>query len=157
MCRTPQVEFNNNEIGMLGERVVQGVFGGERSINMYDTEKDLLLPNGDKAEVKTQIRNRYKNSFTVPADTVTGNQLHKCLTVKRLFFVEYGTSGHIRIYECVDRSFTIDKNNAGELACFPVDKMVLHFDKYLPKLCKKMNDLSEIQEYFRDDSWMYES
>ena len=111
-------------IGEIGEKHVIERLGGTLSEDKYDTEKDLTLPNGQKAEVKTQARWKTENSFTVD-ETYTNNNLRKCLNVEKLFFVEPGKNRTIRIYEALSREYRIKYPRNIETYLFSVNNMKL--------------------------------
>ena len=74
---------NSHLLGYIGECVVAKYFGATMSKDRYDDEKDMILPDGTFAEVKTQNRFKCINAFTVDADK--SSNLNKCLTVDKLF------------------------------------------------------------------------
>ena len=146
---------NHEKIGFVGEHLVLKLFGGELSLDKWDMNKDLILPDGRHAEVKTQIRNVLQKAFTVHLDTVTGNQIRKCVEVDKLFFVEYGTYGNIRVYDCVDRKYRTIRNKLGTMAAFDVDKMNLIID-FKSKYCDRMMELTAVDKNWLKDEYLYE-
>ena len=146
---------NFQKIGFVGEHLISKLFGGKLSLDKYDPDKDLVLPDGKHAEVKTQVRNVIQNAFTVSLDTWTGNQIRKCVEVEKLFFVEYGTYGNIRVYDCSDRNYRTIKNQFGRMAAFDVDKMELIAD-FKSKYCDKMMELSTVNRKWLQDQYLYE-
>ena len=86
---------NSHLLGYIGECVVAKYFDATMSKDRYDDEKDMILPDGTFAEVKTQNRFKRINAFTVDADK--SSNLNKCLTVDKLFFVEFDWSDKQRI------------------------------------------------------------
>lgn len=82
--------MNKNEIiqilGKTGEKIIANMLMSEGkkvefSIDEYDREKDLVV-DGKKVEVKTEQPFVVKNALTFGE-----NQLRKCRSVDRLFFV----------------------------------------------------------------------
>lgn len=79
-------DSNQAKLGRAGETIVTNYFNKqgalvEASVDQYDSEKDMLI-DGKKIEVKTQVPFVMKNAFTIKS-----NQLKKCLSVDKVFFV----------------------------------------------------------------------
>ena len=136
---------NKHILGYIGECLVAKYFGATLSADRFDSEKDMILPDGSSAEVKTQIRYRQLGAFTVKADKSTN--LNKCLKVDRLFFVEFDWSDKIQIWDCVDRSYYKTNTSHGEMICWPIDKMNLLHVKTSSKLAHEMRKLSNSKEF----------
>ena len=86
------------EIGNIGEHIVYNLLKRKTehvyfSEDKYDSRKDMTV-DIETAEVKTQVRIKKYNAFTVGS-----NQIVKCINVDRLFFVEIANGDYIRIYE----------------------------------------------------------
>ncbi len=88
---------NNEKAGAITERLVLNHLGGTLSEDKYDEDKDIILKDGTFVEVKTQVRYKKENAFTID-QTPTNNNLHKCLKVDRLIFVEIGKGYIIRFF-----------------------------------------------------------
>ena len=146
---------NKEKIGYYGERVVASLLNGRLSKDPYDRKKDMVIQIDNKnGEVKTQIRYKNEKAFTVNMSQT--NQLKKCIEVDRLFFVEYGTSGYVRVYECIDRSYRIVYGGGRQMAAFDIGKMKLIYDKKTP-LAEELVRLSTvIEKSFLDDSYLYQ-
>jgi hypothetical protein len=121
---------NREKLGQLGEILVASTLGAERSTNKYDSDKDMILPDGTEIEVKTQ--NRHPNgTFTINLKHQTN--FLKCMAVDRLIFVEYDSSDYIHIYECIDRpnyrSFSTQPTEwdpeGRNMIGWPIDRMKL--------------------------------
>ena len=113
------------KLGALGENIIVQRYGGIKSDNPYDMEKDLTMPDGTKVEVKTQGRYNKANCFVVDS-TPTNNQIRKCVSVDRLIFIEPGRNHKIRIFECVDRNYKVRNIRPGrESYCFDIATMNL--------------------------------
>ena len=137
---------NSHLLGYIGECVVAKYFGATMSKDRYDDEKDMILPDGTFAEVKTQNRFKRVNAFTVDADK--SSNLNKCLTVDKLFFVEFDWSDKIRIWDCVDRTYFITKTMYGlDRVCWPIQKMLLIHTYDNLKLAYEMRKLSKSKEF----------
>ena len=83
-----------NELGLMGEKIVINMLNEEgrkvkTSIDKYDSEKDLLIGDKIKAEVKTQVPFIMQNAFTFKP-----NQLRKCRGVDELYFVSVPAGKH---------------------------------------------------------------
>ena len=141
---------NQHKLGKLGESIVIHHFGGFLSVDMYDMDKDLTLPNGDNVEVKTQNRYRTENAFTVPLPYKGkhANQIVKCLKVERLFFVEYTIpkSDLIRVWECTNRNYRTIFTMHGQKAAFDIDQMTLLEEFHNSKVSDEMYRLSQAQK-----------
>lgn len=88
--------------GERGENTVARILNAIRSMNKYDSEKDMTEPDGTLVEVKTQVPWYLKGAFTVDMSKVINYR--KCMAVDRLIFVEIPLTGDIvRIYECIHR------------------------------------------------------
>lgn len=144
---------NQERLGAIGEKIVAEVLNGVVSENKYDMEKDIILNDGTRVEVKTQVRYKHHNAFTI--DTKYSNQIKKCTTVDRLIFVEYGRYGHIRLYECIDRNYSIIQVYSKKMAAFPIDKMIKIYDKKHSKIANDMCNLSKSIEYGLNDLYLY--
>jgi hypothetical protein len=110
-------------------------------------KKDLVLNESNlNVEVKTQNRDKYRNMFTV--NTMNKNQVEKCVSVDRLFFVEYDTSDTIKIWECVDRTYNIFETRDGRLmAGWDISKMNLLHEVNDIELLNKMKSLSQSRDF----------
>lgn len=134
---------NQEILGDLGEILYQSRFGGTLSDYKYDSEKDLTHDNGDEVEIKTQSRHP-NGSFTVNTKHTTN--LKKCLTVKKLVFVEYSLSDTLIIHECVNRKYyTTTTRDGRKMACFDIAEMKIIDKISLPKLAKLMRHHSSSQ------------
>ena len=89
---------NKEKMGYLAEQLVFEYFGGEQSTDKYDSKKDGMILD-ETVEVKCQNRHPY-GYFTV--NSAWKNQVPKCKTVDRLFFVEYDNSPDAMLWECID-------------------------------------------------------
>jgi hypothetical protein len=83
-----------NELGLMGEKIVINMLNEEgrkvkTSVDKYDSEKDLLIDDKYKAEVKTQVPFIMQNAFTFKP-----NQLRKCRGVDELYFVSVPAGRH---------------------------------------------------------------
>ena len=135
-----------DQLGYIGEYLVRELFGGNLSENKFDMKKDIILNNGEFAEVKTQNRDKYRNMFTV--NTMHSNQVEKCVAVKNLYFVEYDKSNCVKIWECVDRQYTIFETNDGRLmAGWPINKMNLIHQIDDKELADQMKSLSQSRDF----------
>ena len=143
---------NAEKIGSLGEDFICKLLCGRLSDDVFDTEKDIILSDGTTVEVKTQVRSRKTNSFTIEDKP---SQMRKSQSVDKLLFVEYGTYGHIRVYECFDRDYTIHRQYDGRsMAHFPINKMKKIYDKQNP-LCEEMIKLTHSELRWLNDSYLY--
>lgn len=116
---------NREYLGALGEKLVAKLEEAILSENKYDTEKDMVDKNGKFIEVKTQNRNTYNNYFSVNANKLIN--LHKCLTVDRLIFVEYDETDIIKVWECTQNktSGLYYKTTNTIMFGWPINKMKL--------------------------------
>ena len=97
------MQTNIERNGERGENIVARILNAIRSMNKYDSTKDMTEPDGTLVEVKTQVPWYLKGAFTVDMSKVTN--FRKCMAVDRLIFVEIPLSGDIiRIYECIHRA-----------------------------------------------------
>jgi hypothetical protein len=144
---TPQ-----SKIGDIGETLVAKVMGCILSTNEYDSVKDMVqIITGDTVEVKTQLRFWMKEAFTMRV-----NQLPKCTSVDRLIFVDYGLSGHCRIYECTDRTnYTLYNYNS--MAAFPIANMNLIGDFETPRALEMCKLTETKYESSLNDNRLYEN
>ena len=131
---------SREKLGLIGEKIVAHYFGGILSENKFDEEKDMTLPDGSYAEVKTQIRWNLEHSFTV-SSTVTENNIKKCVNVDRLFFVEPGRNKVIRIYECTDRKYKVKYPRNKKTYLFDINKMTLVHSFTNEKIWNEMTKL----------------
>lgn len=130
---------------MIGEMIVLKHLGGNPSLDAYDHEKDLILPDGSSAEVKTQTRFRKVDAFTAELEKTTN--LKKCLTVNRLFFVEFDDTDSIKLWDCIDRTYFKYETKYKTMACWPVSDMVLLKTINNPVLTREMRNLSNSDLY----------
>ena len=79
---------NKEKMGFLAEQLVFDYYSGEQSTDKYDSKKDGMILD-ETVEVKCQNRHPF-GYFTV--NTAWKNQVPKCKSVDRLFFVEYDNS-----------------------------------------------------------------
>jgi len=112
---------NKEKMGFLAEQLVFDYFSGEQSTDKYDSKKDGMILD-ETAEVKCQNRHPF-GYFTV--NTAWKNQVPKCKSVDRLFFVEYDNSPDAILWECIDRNDTKEINTRdGRVMCgWPISKM----------------------------------
>jgi hypothetical protein len=138
---------NKEKLGKLGEELVAKLFNGTLSSNKYDMKKDLVLNESNtNVEVKTQNRDKYRNMFTV--NIMHKNQVQKCVSVDRLFFVEYDTSENIKIWECLDRTYKIFETRDGRLmAGWDINKMKILADFRDEELTKEMKSFSQSRDF----------
>lgn len=137
---------NRHTLGKIGELIILKHLGGELSDDSYDYDKDLILPDGSTAEVKTQTRFKKVDAFT--ADVNRATNINKCLTVDKLFFIEFDYTDVIRLWDCVDRTYFLTKTKYGlEMACWPVQKMHLIHSFTNPILAYEMRKLSNSDLY----------
>lgn len=154
---------NQQILGSLGEELVAKFFGIQVNENHYDTEKDLVLPNGETIEVKTQTRHPKKGVFSFKAPS-TGdssskalkglNNVLKCMSVDHLIFIEYDNSDIIKAYSCVNRkTYTLYTTAAPwnlNMIGFPIDKMKPLFQVEDAELAKQMRMYSQ-SSYIKKD------
>ena len=114
---------NKEKMGYLAEQLVFEYFKGTQSIDKYDSKKDGMIGN-ETAEVKCQNRHPY-GYFTV--NSAWKNQVPKCKSVDRLFFVEYDNSPDAMLWECIDRNNTkeIITRDGRKMVAWPISKMKL--------------------------------
>jgi len=112
---------NKEKMGYLAEQLVFDYFSGEQSTDKYDSKKDGMILD-ETAEVKCQNRHPF-GYFTV--NTAWKNQVPKCKSVDRLFFVEYDNSPDAILWECIDRNDTKEiTTRDGRVMCgWPISKM----------------------------------
>ena len=112
---------NKEKMGFLAEQLVFDYFSGEQSTDKYDSKKDGMILD-ETAEVKCQNRHPF-GYFTV--NTAWKNQVPKCKSVDRLFFVEYDNSPDAILWECIDRNDTKEiTTRDGRIMCgWPISKM----------------------------------
>ena len=117
------MKTNKEKMGYISERMVFEYFKGTQSADKFDSKKDGTI--GDEtAEVKCQNRH-YLGYFTV--NTAWKNQVPKCKSVDRLFFVEYDGTPNAMLWECIDREDTteITTKNGRVMCGWPISKMKL--------------------------------
>jgi hypothetical protein len=112
---------NKEKMGFLAEQLVFDYYSGEQSTDKYDSKKDGMILD-ETAEVKCQNRHPF-GYFTV--NTAWKNQVPKCKSVDRLFFVEYDNSPDAILWECIDRNDTKEiTTRDGRVMCgWPISKM----------------------------------
>lgn len=145
---------NKVKLGKIGEELVAKYFGVPINEDFYDTEKDLLLPDGTKVEVKTQNRHPTKHLLTLRAsnDRKGLNNLLKCFTVDRLIFVEYDHSDVITLWECVNRKeyeiyTTSPAGGLITMVGFPIKNMSVLDTITDAKLASEMRSLSSSAQF----------
>ena len=96
-----------------------------RSMNKYDSEKDMTTADGTEVEVKTQVPWYAENAFTL--DLAKKTNFDKCMKVDRLIFVEIPRNDVIKVYECVDRrgGWTSTTSKGRRMYCLPISEMNL--------------------------------
>ena len=134
---------NKKQLGDIGEKLVAQLENAVLSENMYDSEKDMTDANGKKIEVKTQVRDKFRNCFSIRCDGLVN--FKKCLTVDRLIFVEYDSTNIIKIFECIDKNsvFTYRTYTGNSMYGFPINKMkILHYytDNVLAEQMRKLSN-----------------
>ena len=114
---------NKEKMGFLAEQLVFDYYSGEQSTDKYDSKKDGMILD-ETVEVKCQNRHPF-GYFTV--NTAWKNQVPKCKTVDRLFFVEYDNSPDAMLWECIDREDTkeIPTKDGRTMVGWPISKMKL--------------------------------
>ena len=112
---------NKEKMGFLAEQLVFDYYSGEQSTDKYDSKKDGMILD-ETVEVKCQNRHPF-GYFTV--NTAWKNQVPKCKSVDRLFFVEYDNSPDAILWECIDRNDTKEiTTRDGRVMCgWPISKM----------------------------------
>jgi hypothetical protein len=142
---------NQDLMGKLGEQIVASIFEAIISEDPYDMDKDMLLiESQEDAEVKMQNRHRAYNVFSVPLPRGNKykNQVKKCVSVSRLFFVEYEIDGsdRIRVWECIDRNYIPYTTSFGQMAGFDINKMLLIKDYIDPVAAAKARAYSQAKK-----------
>lgn len=141
-----QEETNQKKLGDLGEHLVAKLENAILSESYYDSTKDMTDSNGKKIEVKTQNRHPYKQCFSIKASGITN--VHKCLTVNRLIFVEYDKSDFIKVWECKDRNSNFEYiANEKKMIGWPISKMKLIHTIEDKNLSSQMRSLSNAKEF----------
>ena len=147
------------KLGYIGEVLVRTHFGGTLSEKKYDSEKDITHEDGVVGEVKAQNRNVKLNVFSIRAPTATKfkNQIVKCQTVEKLYFVEYNLSDKFRIYECHDREDVIEYtaymgNDIGNVNMigWPISKMTMLVEVEDAEVCEQMRSYSQANTLMKD-------
>jgi len=112
---------NKEKMGFLAEQLVFDYYNGEQSTDKYDSKKDGMILD-ETVEVKCQNRHPF-GYFTV--NTAWKNQVPKCKSVDRLFFVEYDNSPDAILWECIDRNDTkkITTRDGRVMCGWPISKM----------------------------------
>lgn len=147
---------NSVKLGSLGEQFAAKALGLYLSEDQYDSKKDGIKDNLTY-EIKTQNRYAAKNVFSIAAPC-GGNGLVnvlKCFTVDHLLFVEYDHSNDVKIWECTDRTSYIiyttrpytNNPNGKTMIAFPIDKMILLYQKTDANLASKMRHYSNSREF----------
>jgi len=111
------------KMGYIAETLVFEYFKGTMSTDKFDSKKDGMI--GDEtAEVKCQ--NRHPKGY-MTVNTAWKNQVPKCKSVDRLFFVEYDSSPDATLWECIDREDTklIHTLDGRKMLGWPISKMKL--------------------------------
>lgn len=132
------MKCNKEKLGEIGERIFScRVPGVNFSTDKYDRVKDLEL-DGKTFEVKTQIRFKNENCFTVKP-----SQIKKCENVDFLIFVEFDTTDYIKIWHCDHtRSHEQIITSHGITRGYVCEKMKIIDEVYWPKVAQSMRDLS---------------
>ena len=150
----PKYKTKKEKLGYIGEILVQMYFGGTLSEWKYDPKKDLILPDGLLAEVKTQNRDKYRNLFSV--NTMQRNQVEKCCNADRLFFVEYDKTDTVKIWECVDRTYQFYVPNDGRnMVGWPINKMNKLVEIEDKELSDQMKSLSQSRDFSLDSPYAF--
>lgn len=140
---------DREKLGALGEQLVSKLEKAILSENKYDTEKDMIDPNGKKIEVKTQNRHPYKNCFSIHAAGITN--VRKCMTVDRLIFVEYCKTNTIKIWECSkenrNTSFNYTTSTGKSMYGWPINKMKMIHKVEDAKLAEEMRSFSKSYQF----------
>ena len=138
---------NKVKLGKIGESLVAKFYEIPVNENFYDTEKDLLLENGETVEVKTQNRYPVKNLFSIRAsvDRKGLNNVLKCMTVDHLVFVEYDKSDIIKLWECTNRKVyqIYTTSDMRTMIGFPISNMQLLHSYNDPHVAAQMRALSQ--------------
>lgn len=142
---------NKVKLGQIGERLAAEYYGVSINENFYDTEKDLVLPNGETIEVKTQNRYPGKNLFSMRAsvDRTGLNNILKCMSVDHLVFVEYDSSDIIKLWECTNRKVYQIYTTSQMLTMvgFPIANMKLLHSINDPHTAAQMRALSQSKQF----------
>ena len=153
-CRT-----NRDKLGNIGEKIVAHYIGGRLSEDRFDSKKDLVLYDEKAAEAKTQSRHVKKNIFSIraPSGGKNRNQIFKCQTVEKLYFVEYNLSDKFRIYECHDRNDIIEytaymgpKIGLVNMLGWDINKMSILLEVEDARTCALMRTYSQSQTLMKD-------
>jgi len=117
------MKTNKEKMGYISERMVFEYFKGTQSTDKFDSKKDGMIGK-ETAEVKCQNRHPF-GYFTV--NTAWKNQVPKCKSVDRLFFIEYDASPDAMLWECIDREDTkeIITKSGLKMCGWPISKMKL--------------------------------
>lgn len=138
---------NKVKLGKIGENLVADFYNIPINENFYDKEKDLLLPNGETVEVKTQNRYPGKDLFSIRAsvDKKGLNNVLKCMTVDHLVFVEYDKSDIIKLWECTNRKLyqIYTTSDMRTMIGFPISHMKLLHTYNNPHIAAQMKGLSQ--------------
>lgn len=118
-------------LGRCGEKIISNMLSSEgmiieESVDPFDSSKDMIAYYNDSEytiEVKTQVPFITKNSFTIRP-----NQLNKCISVDRLFYVAAPSLNQYR-YEgwifLVNKTFIHKKyktKNGLDMILIPIDQ-----------------------------------
>jgi hypothetical protein len=122
--------------GDRGEDFVAQLLNAIRSMNKYDSEKDMTTGDGTEVEVKTQVPWYAENAFTL--DLAKKTNFNKCMKVDRLIFVEIPRNDVIKVYECVDRrgGWTSTTSKGRRMYCLPISEMNLIHSEVNTELAK---------------------
>lgn len=135
---------NNRMLGDIGEYLMIKQFGGIKSVDRFDSEKDMIIEyTNETLEVKTQVRYAMRNMFAIDLDNKTN--FDKCMNVDRLIFVEIPIAGMIvRIWECIDRRAgeTYSTSNGKRKWGWYINKMRLIRQIENQELSDKLRNLS---------------
>ncbi len=138
---------NKVKLGKIGENLVASFYNIPLNENFYDKEKDLILPNGETIEVKTQNRYPGKNLFSIRSsmDRKGLNNILKCMTVDHLIFVEYDKSDTIKLWECTNRKLyeIYTTSDMRTMIGFPISQMKLLHTYNNPHIAAQMKALSQ--------------
>lgn len=138
-----------NELGLMGEKIVQGYLSKkgsiiEPSINKFDNRKDMIC-DGKSVEVKTQIPFIFANSLSIKDD-----QIRKCRSVDELYFVTVPSSGKYYkwsgwIFKVLSKTFVV-KNYTTKLG---VKMKLIPIDQPSVIPVEKINDdhIAELMKY----------
>lgn len=155
----PDCKTNKTKLGNIGEQIVAYYIGGVLSKDVYDDKKDLVLNTSQLCEVKTQSRHISRHLFSIraPHQGIYENQIVKCKTVEKLYFVEYNLSNKFRIYECHDRNDVIKYTaymgpsapNVGMLG-WAIHKMTVLLEVEDANTCNLMRTYSQSNTLMKD-------